>query len=217
LLGLADVVIADHLAPAALLEELSPSVDVIDAAKLPYGRAASQEAINSLLISHAREGRFVVRLKGGDPFVFGRGFEELLACAAADVPVTVVPGVTSAFGVPAMAGVPVTHRGVAHEVVVVSGHVAPDNPSSLVDWGALAALRGTVVLLMAVERVGAIAAALLAGGRPVDTPVAVVQEGTTARQRVVKSTLDKVGDDVAAHEIRPPAIIVIGPVAALRD
>lgn len=217
LLGRADVVIADHLAPAALLEELAPSVTVIDAAKLPYGRAASQDAINSLLISHAREGRFVVRLKGGDPYVFGRGFEELLACAAADVPVTVVPGVTSAFGVPAMAGVPVTHRGIAHEVVVVSGHVAPESPSSLVDWGALGALRGTVVLLMAVERISAIAAALLAGGRPEDTPVAVVQEGTTARQRVVKSTLDKVGDDVAAHGVRPPAIIVIGPVAALRD
>ena len=217
LLGLADVVVADHLAPAALLEELSPSVTVIDAAKLPYGRAASQDAINALLVSHAREGRFVVRLKGGDPYVFGRGFEELLACAAADVPVTVVPGVTSAFGVPAMAGVPVTHRGVAHEVVVVSGHVAPGNPASLVDWTALAALRGTVVLLMAVERIGAIADALLAGGRPEDTPAAVVQEGTTARQRVVKSTLDKVATDVAAHEIRPPAIIVIGPVAGLRD
>lgn len=217
LLGLADVVIADHLAPAALLEELSPAVTVIDAAKLPYGRAASQDAINALLVSHAREGRFVVRLKGGDPYVFGRGFEELLACAAADVPVTVVPGVTSAFGVPAMAGVPVTHRGVAHEVVVVSGHVAPDNPASLVDWGALAALRGTVVLLMAVERIGPIATALVAGGRPVDTPVAVIQEGTTARQRVVKSTLDKVADDVVANGIRPPAIIVIGPVAAIRD
>ncbi|TDV39694.1 uroporphyrinogen-III C-methyltransferase [Actinophytocola oryzae] len=217
LLGLADVVIADHLAPAALLEELSPSVTVIDAAKLPYGRSASQEAINSLLVSHAREGRFVVRLKGGDPYVFGRGFEELLACAEADVPVTVVPGVTSAFGVPAMAGVPVTHRGVTHEVVVVSGHVAPGNPASLVDWPALARLRGTVVLLMAVERIGAIAEALLAGGRPEDTPVAVVQEGTTARQRVVRSTLDKVADDVVAQGIRPPAVIVIGPVAGLRS
>lgn len=217
LLGLADVVVADHLAPAGLLEELSPSVEVVDAAKLPYGRAASQEAINSILVSRARAGRFVVRLKGGDPYVFGRGFEELLACADADVPVTVVPGVTSAFGVPAMAGVPVTHRGVAHEVVVVSGHVAPGHPSSLVDWGALGALRGTLVLLMAVERIRAIADALMAGGRSVSTPVAVVQEGTTARQRVVKSTLDKVADDVAAHEIRPPAIIVIGPVAALRD
>lgn len=217
LLGQADVVIADHLAPAELLEELSPSVEVIDAAKLPYGRAASQDAINALLVKHAREGRFVVRLKGGDPYVFGRGFEELLACAAADIPVTVVPGVTSAFGVPALAGVPVTHRGVTHEVVVVSGHVAPDNPTSLVDWQALAALRGTVVLLMAVERIGPIAAALLAGGRPEDTPAAVIQEGSTPRQRVVKSTLDKVADDVAAQGIRPPAIIVIGPVAALQD
>jgi uroporphyrin-III C-methyltransferase/precorrin-2 dehydrogenase/sirohydrochlorin ferrochelatase len=217
LLGQADVVVADHLAPGALLEELSPTVTVIDAAKLPYGRAASQDAINSLLVSHAREGRFVVRLKGGDPYVFGRGFEELLACAAADVPVTVVPGVTSAFGVPALAGVPVTHRGVAHEVVVVSGHVAPGDPSSLVDWTALAALRGTLVLLMAVDRIGSIAAALLSGGRQEDTPVAVIQEGTTPRQRVVRSTLDKVADDVTAHKIRPPAIIVLGPVAALRD
>jgi uroporphyrin-III C-methyltransferase/precorrin-2 dehydrogenase/sirohydrochlorin ferrochelatase len=217
LLGQADVVVADHLAPAALLEELSPSVTVIDAAKLPYGRAASQEAINSLLVSHAREGRFVVRLKGGDPYVFGRGFEELLACAEADVPVTVVPGVTSAFGVPALAGVPVTHRGVTHEVVVVSGHVAPGDPSSLVNWAALASLRGTIVLLMAVDRIGAIAAALLSGGRREDTPAAVIQEGTTPRQRVVRSTLDKVADDVAAHKIRPPAIIVLGPVAGLRE
>lgn len=215
LLGRADVVVADHLAPAALLEELAPSVTVVDAAKLPYGRAAAQEAINDLLIEHAKAGRFVVRLKGGDPYVFGRGFEELLACAEAGVPVTVVPGVTSAFGVPAMAGVPVTHRGVAHEVVVVSGHVAPGAPSSLVDWPALAKLRGTIVMLMAVDRIGAIADALLDGGRPADTPAAVVQEGTTANQRIVRSTLDKLAGDVAAHGIRPPAIIVVGPVAAL--
>jgi uroporphyrin-III C-methyltransferase/precorrin-2 dehydrogenase/sirohydrochlorin ferrochelatase len=217
LLGLADVVVADHLAPAALLEELDPSVTVIDAAKLPYGRAASQDAINELLITHAREGRFVVRLKGGDPYVFGRGFEELLACAAADVPVTVVPGVTSAFGVPAVAGVPVTHRGVAHEVVVVSGHVPPGHPTSLVDWPALAALKGTLVLLMAVERIAPITRALLDGGRAQDTPATVIQEGTTANQRILKSTLDKLADEVAAQGIRPPAIIVIGPVTALAD
>src|SRR6201999_2537181 len=134
-------------APGSLLEELPPSVEVVDAAKIPYGRAASQDAINSLLVSHARAGRFVVRLKGGDPFVFGRGFEEVQACAAAGVPVTVVPGVTSAFAVPAVADVPVTHRGVAHEVVVVSGHVAPDDPRSLVDWSLLARMRGTIVLM----------------------------------------------------------------------
>jgi len=215
LLAQADVVIADRLAPQELLDELPPTVTVIDAAKIPYGRAASQEAINSLLISHARAGRFVVRLKGGDPYVFGRGFEELLACAAADIPVTVVPGVTSAFSVPAVAGVPVTHRGVAHEVVVVSGHVAPDDPSSLTDWSALARLRGTVVLLMAVDRIDRIATALIKGGRPTDTPVAVIQEGTTRNQRVLRSTLDKVATEVADAAIRPPAIIVIGPVADL--
>jgi uroporphyrin-III C-methyltransferase / precorrin-2 dehydrogenase / sirohydrochlorin ferrochelatase len=217
LLASADVVVTDRLAPGALLEELAPSVEVVDAAKIPYGRAASQDAINELLISRAREGRFVVRLKGGDPFVFGRGFEEVLACAAAGVPVTVVPGVTSAFAVPAAAGVPVTHRGVAHEVVVVSGHAPPGDSSSLVDWKALGALRGTLVLLMAVERVGLFADALVAGGRPGTTPVTVVQEGTTRAQRAVHSTLDRVAEDVAAEGIRPPAVIVIGPVAGLAE
>jgi uroporphyrin-III C-methyltransferase/precorrin-2 dehydrogenase/sirohydrochlorin ferrochelatase len=215
LLAQADVVVADRLAPGSLLEELAPAVEVIDAAKIPYGRAASQDAINATLVEHARAGRFVVRLKGGDPFVFGRGFEEVLACAEAGVPVTVVPGVTSAFAAPAAADVPVTHRGVAHEVVVVSGHVPPGDPSSLVDWPALAALRGTLVLLMAVDRAGLFAEALMAGGRPSATPVAVVQEGTTRGQRVVRSTLDKVADDIATEGIRPPAVIVIGPVAGL--
>jgi uroporphyrin-III C-methyltransferase/precorrin-2 dehydrogenase/sirohydrochlorin ferrochelatase len=188
---------------------------VVDAAKIPYGRAASQEVINSTLITHALAGKFVVRLKGGDPYVFGRGFEELIACAKAGVPVTVVPGVTSAFAAPAVAGVPVTHRGVAHEVVVVSGHVGPDDPTSLVDWSALARLKGTIVLMMGVERIAAFAAALLSGGRPADTPAAVVQEGTTRTQRVIRSTLDKVAEDVVREGIRPPAIIILGPVAAL--
>ncbi|WP_460402159.1 uroporphyrinogen-III C-methyltransferase [Actinophytocola sediminis] len=217
LLSAADVVVADRLAPGSLLDELAPGVEVVDAAKIPYGRAASQDTINALLVEHARAGRFVVRLKGGDPFVFGRGFEEVLACAAAGVPVTVVPGVTSAFAVPAVAGVPVTHRGVAHEVVVVSGHLPPGHPESLVDWPALAALRGTVVLMMAVERAGAFAEALLAGGRPANTPAVVVQEGTTRSQLVVRSTLDKLAADVLAQGVRPPAVIVIGPVAALGE
>ena len=217
LLARADVVVVDRLAPRDLLAELPPQVEIVDAAKIPYGRAANQAVINQTLIEKALAGKFVVRLKGGDPYVFGRGFEELLACAEAGVPVTVVPGVTSAFGVPALAGVPVTHRGVAHEVVVVSGHVAPDDPRSLVDWPALARLRGTIVLLMAVERAGAFADALLAGGRPADTPVVVVADGTLRGQRVVRSTLDKIADAVVDQAIRPPAIIVIGPVAALGD
>ncbi|WP_242613724.1 uroporphyrinogen-III C-methyltransferase [Herbihabitans rhizosphaerae] len=215
LLARADVVVTDRLAPQELLDELSPDVTVVDASKIPYGRAASQDVINSTLIENAKAGKFVVRLKGGDPYVFGRGFEEVLACAEAGVPVTVVPGVTSAFAVPAVADVPVTHRGVAHEVVVVSGHVGPGDESSLVDWSALARLRGTIVLMMGVQRIAEFAGALLGGGRPHDTPVAVIQEGTTRNQLVVRSTLDAVAETIAAQGIRPPAVIVIGPVAAL--
>ena len=128
----------------------------------------AQDAINEVLIDRARAGKFVVRLKGGDPFVFARGYEEVIACADAGIPVTVVPGVTSAIAVPALAGVPVTHRAVTHEFVVVSGHVAPDHPESLVNWNALAALSGTIVLLMAVERIELFTKALLEGGRPAD-------------------------------------------------
>jgi uroporphyrin-III C-methyltransferase / precorrin-2 dehydrogenase / sirohydrochlorin ferrochelatase len=175
----------------------------------------AQEAINRVLIDHARSGSFVVRLKGGDPFVFARGFEEVLACVEAGVAVTVVPGVTSAIGVPALAGIPVTHRGVNHEFVVVSGHVAPGHPESLVNWNALAALTGTIVLLMAVERIELFAAALLAGGRPADTPVVAVQSGTTAAQRVVYATLADAAAVVRAEGIRPPAVILIGPVVGL--
>ena len=212
LLAHADVVVADRLAPPELLAELPPDVEVIDAAKVPYGRAMAQEAINDVLIDRARAGKFVVRLKGGDPFVFARGYEEVLACAEAGIPVTVVPGVTSAIGVPALAGVPVTHRAVNHEFVVVSGHVAPDHPDSLVNWPALAALSGTIVLLMAVERIGLFATALMDGGRPGETPVLVVQHGATTRQRVLRTTLAGAAEEMVAQGIRPPAIIVIGPV-----
>lgn len=214
LLAHADVVVADRLAPQELLAEMPPHVEVIDASKIPYGRAMAQDAINGLLIDRAKAGKFVVRLKGGDPFVFARGYEEVLACAEAGIPVTVVPGVTSAIGVPALAGVPVTHRHVTHEFVVVSGHVAPGHPESLVNWNALAALSGTIVLLMAVERIELFATALLEGGRPADTPVLVVQHGTTAAQRTLRATLADVAERTREDGIRPPAIIVIGPVAA---
>ncbi|WP_049570065.1 uroporphyrinogen-III C-methyltransferase [Streptomyces sp. SBT349] len=216
LLAEADVVIADRLGPRDLLDELPPHVEVIDAAKIPYGRGMAQEAINEALIEHAKAGRSVVRLKGGDPYVFGRGKEEALALAEAGIAVTVVPGVTSAISVPAAAGIPVTHRGVAHEFTVVSGHVAPGDPRSLVDWPALAALRGTLVLLMAVERMGEIAATLVGHGRPGDTPVAVVQEGTTSAQRRVDATLATVARRIEEEGVRPPAVIVVGDVVAAR-
>ncbi|WP_322860010.1 uroporphyrinogen-III C-methyltransferase [Mycobacterium europaeum] len=213
LLAHADVVVADRLAPPELLAELPPHVEVIDAAKIPYGRAMAQDAINDVMIDRARSGKFVVRLKGGDPFVFARGYEEVLACVDAGIPVTVVPGVTSAIGVPALAGVPVTHRAVNHEFVVVSGHLPPDHPESLVNWNALAALSGTLVLLMAVERIELFADALIKGGRPADTPVLVVQHGTTAAQQTLRATLADTPEKIRAEGIRPPAIIVIGPVA----
>ncbi|OBJ05278.1 uroporphyrinogen-III C-methyltransferase [Mycobacterium sp. 1465703.0] len=214
LLAHADVVVADRLAPPELLAELPPHVEVIDAAKIPYGRAMAQDAINDVMIERARAGRFVVRLKGGDPFVFARGYEEVLACVEAGIPVTVVPGVTSAIGVPALAGVPVTHRAINHEFVVVSGHLPPGHPESLVNWDALAAMSGTIVLLMAVERIELFADALLKGGRPADTPVLVVQHGTTAAQHTLRATLADTPEKIRAEGIRPPAIIVIGAVAA---
>jgi uroporphyrin-III C-methyltransferase / precorrin-2 dehydrogenase / sirohydrochlorin ferrochelatase len=214
LLAQADVVVADRLAPPELLAELPPHVEVIDAAKIPYGRAMAQDAINEVMIERARAGRFVVRLKGGDPFVFARGYEELLACVEAGIPVTVVPGVTSAIAVPASAGVPVTHRAVNHEFVVVSGHLPPGHPESLVNWDALAAMSGTIVLLMAVERIELFSDALLKGGRPADTPVLVVQQGTTSAEHTLRATLADVAEKVRSEGIRPPAIIVIGTVAA---
>ncbi|MFF1958682.1 uroporphyrinogen-III C-methyltransferase [Streptomyces sp. NPDC058220] len=217
LLAEADVVIADRLGPRDLLAELPPHVEVIDAAKIPYGRAMAQEAINDALIEHAKAGKAVVRLKGGDPFVFGRGMEEAHALAAAGIPCTVVPGISSSISVPGAAGIPVTHRGVAHEFTVVSGHVTPDDDRSLVDWAALARLRGTLVLLMAVDKIGAIAQALIEHGKAPETPVALVQEGTTAAQRRVDATLATVGETVRTERVRPPAVIVIGDVVALGD
>jgi len=214
LLAYADVVVADRLAPPELLAELPPHVEVIDAAKIPYGRAMAQQAINDVLIDRARAGQFVVRLKGGDPFVFARGYEEVLACAEAGIPVTVVPGVSSAIAVPALAGVPVTHRAVNHEFVVVSGHLSPDDPESLVNWDALAKLAGTLVLLMAVERIEQFAEVLIAGGRAAETPVLVVQHGTTAAERMLRATLADVARRIRDDDIRPPAVIVVGPVAA---
>lgn len=212
LLAEADVVVTDRLAPRSVLHELPPDVQIIDVAKIPYGRSVAQEHINAALIEHARAGRFVVRLKGGDPYVFGRGSEEVIACLRAGVPVTVVPGVTSAVAVPAAAGVPVTHRGVAQEFSVVSVHVPPDDERSTVNWPALAATRGTLVLLMGVERLAAVADTLIRYGRSGSTPVSVIADGTLPTQRTIVATLDTVVPRVLKDGIRPPAVVVIGEV-----
>jgi uroporphyrin-III C-methyltransferase/precorrin-2 dehydrogenase/sirohydrochlorin ferrochelatase len=215
LLGQADVVVADRLAPRSLLDELPESTEIVDAAKIPYGRAMAQEHINEALISHARAGKFVVRLKGGDPFVFGRGAEELLACLRAGVPVIVVTGVTSATGVPAAAGIPVTHRGITQDFHVVSVHVPPGHEQSTVDWAALAASQGTLVLMMAVERIEAIADTLIRNGRNPGTPVSVIADGTLPTQRTISSTLENVAGLVVQEGIRPPAVVVVGEVVAI--
>ncbi|WP_410817736.1 uroporphyrinogen-III C-methyltransferase [Micromonospora sp. 050-3] len=215
LLDAADVVVVDRLAPQGLLAGLRPDVLVVDAAKVPRGPSMAQEAINEALVSHARAGRRVVRLKGGDPYVFGRGHEEVQACVAAGVPVTVVPGVSSALAAPALAGVPVTHRGVAHDVTVVSGHLPPGHPDSLVDWAALARARGTVVLLMAVDTIAKIATVLIEHGRAPETPVLAVQDAGLPDQRSVPARLDEIGAVAAREGVGPPAVFVLGPVVAL--
>ena len=214
LLAQADVVVYDHLVGPDVLGLVGAQAQRIYVGKERNCHTLAQGDINALLARLAREHDCVVRLKGGDPFVFARGYEEVLACVEAGIPVTVVPGVTSAIGVPALAGVPVTHRAINHEFVVVSGHLPPGHPESLVNWNALAAMTGTIVLLMAVERIELFAEILLKGGRPADTPVLVVQHGTTAAQHTLRATLADAPQKVRAEGIRPPAIIVIGPVAA---
>jgi len=215
LLALADVVVVDRLVPGLLLDELAPGVELVDASKIPHGPAAVQDEINRVLVDRARAGRFVVRLKGGDPFVFGRGGEEVHACVAAGVPVVVVPGITSAVAVPAAAGIPVTHRGLTHDFVVVSGHLPPGHPESLVDWPAVARLRGTVIVLMGLSHVDTIARALVDGGRDAATPAAAIADGTTDRQRVVRAPLAELPDRVRDAGLRPPAVLVVGPTVPL--
>lgn len=212
LLSQADVVVVDRLAPTSLLDGLPADVEIVDAAKVPYGRSMAQEEINRILVDRARQGKFVVRLKGGDPFLFGRGGEEAAACAAAGVPVTVVPGVTSALAAPAAAGIPATHRGVAQDLHVVSAHVPPGDPRSTVDWEALARSGGTVVVLMGTESLAAVADFLATRGRDADTPAAVVQDATLPSQRVLTGTLATIAHAARSAGVRSPAVVIIGDV-----
>lgn len=207
----ADVVVTDRLGPTELLSSLPAGVEVIDVGKTPHGPAARQEDINQVLVNRAVAGQRVVRLKGGDPFVYGRGGEEVQACVAAGIPVRVIPGVSSVTAAPGLAGIPLTHRGVTQHFVVAAGHVPPSDHRSTVDWRALAASNGTLVLLMAVENRAAIAAELIAAGRDPATPVAVVENASTCHQRVVLTQLDL----VATEPVVAPAIIIVGDVVAL--
>jgi uroporphyrin-III C-methyltransferase/precorrin-2 dehydrogenase/sirohydrochlorin ferrochelatase len=215
MLARADVVVADRLAPPELLAELAPHVEVIDAAKIPYGRAMAQEAINDVLIKRAQAGAFVVRLKGGDPFVFGRGGEEVAACVAAGVAVQVVPGVTSAIAAPAAAGIPVTHRGLAADFAVVSGHRDPGRAEAGWNWPELAVGPATLILLMSIDTLDEIAKELIVHGRPADTPAAAIHRATLPDQQVVRAELGQLPDAVRAAGLSAPSVVVIGAVAAL--
>jgi uroporphyrin-III C-methyltransferase/precorrin-2 dehydrogenase/sirohydrochlorin ferrochelatase len=210
LLAQADVVVVDRLGPRALLAELPAHIEVIEAGKERDNHTLPQAEINELLVSLAHQGKFVVRLKGGDPFVFGRGGEELLACVEAGVPCEIVPGVTSAIAVPAAAGIPVTHRAVSRQFTVATAH---DD----LDWSALAALDGTLVLLMGATRVERIAKNLLHAGLDAATPVAIVENGTTPAQRTTVASLDTIGNLATEIGVRAPAVLVVGHVAALHD
>jgi uroporphyrin-III C-methyltransferase len=212
----ADVVVYDALIGAALLDECRPDTILLDVGKRGGQPAPSQQAINALLVAHARAGRQVVRLKGGDPFVFGRGGEEAEALAAAGVAWEIVPGVSSAVAAPAAAGIPLTHRDLASSFAVVTGHERAGRADSRHDWGALARI-DTLVVLMGVGQLASIAGRLVAAGRAAETPAAVVQWGTTAAQQTVVATLGTIAEAVAQAGIGAPATLVIGDVVALRE
>ena len=217
LLRRADVVVYDRLVHPRLLDE-APRARRLFAGKATDHHTLSQERINTLMIVHARRGRRVVRLKGGDPFVFGRGGEEALALAQAGVPFEVVPGVSSAVAVPAYAGIPLTHRGTASSFAVVTGHEETDNRlRSSVDWARLARAADTLVILMGLKSLPRIARTLIANGRPASTPVALVRWGTTDVQETITGILGDIAARAQRARLEPPVVIVIGDVVALRD
>src|SRR5437762_8281178 len=211
LLRRADVVVYDRLASRALIDLATAGAELVDEGKAPGAVALTQEQINEVLVARGRAGLTVVRLKGGDPLVFGRGGEEAESCRDAGVPFEVVPGVTSAIAAPAYAGIPVTHRGLSTSVTIVTGHEDPTKATSDTDWEALARAGGTLVVLMGAGRVGEIAKALIAGGRDASTPVAAIRWGTRPEQRTVRATLETI-DQLG---VEAPSAIVVGAVAGL--
>ncbi len=212
----ADVIVYDRLSPPELLAYAKPGAELINAGKQPTHHTLKQDEINAILMERAGRGLMVARLKGGDPFVFGRGGEEAEACVAAGVPFVVIPGVSSAIAVPAYAGIPVTHRDLTSVFAVVTGHEDPTKESISVNYEALAQI-GTLVFLMGVGRLGLIADRLIAAGRSPETPVVCIEWGTTPRQRVIEGTLATIPANALAADLQPPTITVVGEVAALRD
>jgi uroporphyrinogen III methyltransferase/synthase len=217
LIARADVILYDRLIPEGVLDGARVDAELVDVGKVGGGEQVPQEATNAMLLERGRAGSEVVRLKGGDPFVFGRGGEEALLLRAEGIDVEVVPGVTAGVAAPAYAGIPVTQRGMAAAVAFVTGHEDPAKEETQVDWPALAAFPGTLVFYMGVRRLDRIAAQLVAGGRAASEPVAVIQRGTFADQRTVAGTLGDIAARAADADVRAPAITVVGPVAALHS
>ena len=217
LLQSADVVVYDRLIPHELLEETKPGAELINAGKQPTRHRLAQADINVLLIDRALKGRDVVRLKGGDPFVFGRGGEEALACRGFGVPFEIVPGVSSAIAVPAYAGIPLTQRQVSSAFTVIAGHEDPTKAGSSVNYAAVANLGGTIVILMGVKRLPAITQQLIAQGLDASTPAAVIEWGATAQQRTCIGAVERIAAIARQMDIMPPAIAVIGEVVNQRE
>ncbi|MDQ6808586.1 MAG: uroporphyrinogen-III C-methyltransferase, partial [Verrucomicrobiota bacterium] len=213
----ADVLIYDYLCNPEMLKWARAGVDTIYAGKKAGAHTFAQAEINALLVEKASGGKTVVRLKGGDPFVFGRGGEEALALAQARVPYEIVPGVTSAIAGPAYAGIPVTHRGTTSHVTFFTGHEDPEKPESAIDFAALAKLGGTQVMLMGVEQIDAVARQMLAHGVRADLPVALIRWATTGRQETLVGTLGNIAQRVAESAFAPPAIAIFGEVVSLRE
>lgn len=217
LIQTADVIIHDRLIPMELLGEARTDAELIDAGKAPTRHRLSQDEINAAIIHHVRAGRVVVRLKGGDPFVFGRGSEEAIVCHEAGIGFEVVPGISSAFAVPAYAGIPLTHRGISRTFTVITGHEAKSQHAAAVNYAALANAGGTLVILMGVKQMSAIMTSLLDGGLDAHTPAAVIESGATPQQRTITGTVATLPELAAAADIQPPATTVVGEVVRLRD
>ena len=212
----ADVILFDRLVPPELLDEARPGAEIVNVGKAPARQRLSQEHINELLTAQARRGAQVVRLKGGDPLVFGRGGEEALACFAAGVPFEIVPGISSALAAPAYAGIPLTQRMVSSSATILTGHSLLEEGRARIDYDALVQTGGTLVILMGVSNLSALLRRLQDGGLAANTPAAAIEWGCVAEQRVIEAPVSGLADEAATHNLRPPATIVIGEVVRLR-
>jgi len=212
----ADVVVYDRLVDESILQETRSDAEKIYVGKASNHHTLEQGTINDLLIQKAREGKVVVRLKGGDPFVLGRGGEEAMALAEKGVPFEVVPGVSSAVAVPAYAGIPVTHRGVASSVTIITGHKAIERSESDIAWDKLSTGTDTLVILMGIGNLDFVVEQLIRNHRPSSTPVAVITQGTTGDQRCVIGTLEDIVARVKSENLQPPSVVVVGEVVQLR-